>query len=293
MDELDGPPDQPRHHCRRCATATGGRAQRSDHGGVDIVVHNAGITRDKKLVNMATDRWTSVIDVNLTAPERITAELLQHDVIRPNGRVIGVASIAGIAGNAGQTNYATSKAGVIGLVDALAPMAATARVTVNAVAPGFIETQMTAKIPLVIREAGRRMNSLSQGGSAGRCGRDHRVVRAPGVLRRHWQRRTRLRPEPARSLTCQTDARPVRPTSSACTPRRPGARFRCPGRDRSGDRPRTISLGLQLRLEAASRTTTIRWLGYRQGMRIRSIVETVPAHLPACTGLPAPPGADD
>ena len=75
-----------------------------------------------------------------------------------------MASIAGIAGNVGQTNYATSKAAVIGLVDAFAPVAAEQGVTVNAVAPGFIETQMTASIPLMIREAGRRMNSMSQGG---------------------------------------------------------------------------------------------------------------------------------
>jgi 3-oxoacyl-[acyl-carrier protein] reductase len=134
------------------------------HGGVDVVVHNAGITRDKRLANMTEDRWTSVIDVNLAAPERITTELLDRSLIRPNGRIIGVASIAGIAGNSGQTNYATSKAGVIGLVEALAPIAAAQGVTVNAVAPGFIETQMTAKVPVVLREAGRRMNSLSQGG---------------------------------------------------------------------------------------------------------------------------------
>jgi 3-oxoacyl-[acyl-carrier protein] reductase len=134
------------------------------NGGVDVVVHNAGITRDKRLANMTEDRWTSVIDVNLTAPERITSELLDRRLIRPNGRVIGVASIAGIAGNNGQTNYATSKAGVIGLVEAMAPIAAAHGVTVNAVAPGFIETQMTAKVPVVLREAGRRMNSLSQGG---------------------------------------------------------------------------------------------------------------------------------
>jgi 3-oxoacyl-[acyl-carrier protein] reductase len=140
------------------------RSLRDGHGGVDIVVHNAGITRDKKLVNMATDRWTSVIDVNLRAPELITAELLEQGLVRPNGRIVGVASIAGIAGNAGQTNYATSKAGVIGFVAATAPGAAGQGVTVNAVAPGFIETQMTASIPLMIREAGRRMNSLSQGG---------------------------------------------------------------------------------------------------------------------------------
>ncbi len=140
------------------------RAVKDKHDGVDVVVHNAGITRDKKLANMAEDRWTSVIDVNLSAPQRITAELLEQRLIRPNGRVVGVASIAGIAGNPGQTNYATSKAGVIGFVDAFAPIAAGQDVTVNAVAPGFIETQMTAAVPLVLREAGRRMNAMSQGG---------------------------------------------------------------------------------------------------------------------------------
>ena len=140
------------------------RRLREGHGGVDVVVHNAGVTRDKKLANMDDRRWTSVIDVNVAAPQRITSELLDSKLVRRNGRVIGVASIAGIAGNLGQTNYATSKAAVIGLVDAFAPIAAEQGVTVNAVAPGFIETQMTASIPLMIREAGRRMNSMSQGG---------------------------------------------------------------------------------------------------------------------------------
>ena len=83
-------------------------------------MHNAGITRDKKLANMDEDRWGSVIAVNLTAPERITGELLDQGLVNDNGRIIGVASIAGIAGNVGQTNYAASKAGVIGLVDSLA-----------------------------------------------------------------------------------------------------------------------------------------------------------------------------
>jgi 3-oxoacyl-[acyl-carrier protein] reductase len=133
------------------------------HGGVDIVVHNAGITRDKKLRNMKEDGWRSVISVNVTAPERITAELLDQKLVKPNGRVVGIASIAGIAGNVGQTNYGASKAGVIGFVESLAPRLSD-RITVNAVAPGFIETQMTAKIPLATREAGRRMNSMSQGG---------------------------------------------------------------------------------------------------------------------------------
>jgi 3-oxoacyl-[acyl-carrier protein] reductase len=133
------------------------------HGGVDVVVHNAGITRDKKLRNMREDGWRSTIAVNVTAPERITAELLDQKLLRPNGRIIGIASIAGIAGNLGQTNYGTSKAGVIGFVESLAPRLSD-HITVNAVAPGFIETQMTAKIPLMTREAGRRMNSMSQGG---------------------------------------------------------------------------------------------------------------------------------
>ncbi len=133
------------------------------HGGVDIVVHNAGITRDKRLANLDADRWSSVIDVNLVAPERITAELLAQGVIHDNGRIIGVASIAGIAGNLGQTNYATSKAGVIGLVDSLAGEL-TNGITVNAVAPGFIETKMTAAVPFATREVGRRLNAMSQGG---------------------------------------------------------------------------------------------------------------------------------
>jgi 3-oxoacyl-[acyl-carrier protein] reductase len=133
------------------------------HGGVDIVVHNAGITRDRRLANMDEARWSSVIDVNLVAPERITAELLEQGVIHDNGRIIGVASIAGIAGNRGQTNYAASKAGVIGLVDSLAGELKKG-ITVNAVAPGFIETQMTAAVPFATREVGRRLNSMSQGG---------------------------------------------------------------------------------------------------------------------------------
>jgi 3-oxoacyl-[acyl-carrier protein] reductase len=137
---------------------------REHHGGIDIVVHNAGITRDKRLSTMKEDPWRSTLAVNLTAPERITMELLTQDLVRDNGRILAVASIAGIAGNIGQTNYAASKAGVIGLVEAFAPRHAGRGITVNGVAPGFIETQMTGQVPLVIREAGRRMNSLAQGG---------------------------------------------------------------------------------------------------------------------------------
>ncbi|MGI5469532.1 3-oxoacyl-ACP reductase [Streptomyces sp. CA-132043] len=134
--------------------------------GLDVLVHNAGITRDRRLANMAADRWDAVLDVNLAAVLRTTDQLLAAGTLRRGtGRIVATASIAGIAGNTGQTNYAASKAGIIGLVRSLAPRAAEEHgVTVNAVAPGFIETKMTAAVPLFIREAGRRMNSLGQGG---------------------------------------------------------------------------------------------------------------------------------
>jgi 3-oxoacyl-[acyl-carrier protein] reductase len=134
------------------------------HGGVDIVVHNAGVTRDKTLGRMSDDQWSTVIAINTAAPHRIDAELFARDAVRANGRVVMVSSISGIAGNAGQTNYATSKAGIIGMVHAFAPRVAKRGATLNAVAPGFIETAMTAAMPITIREAGRRMNSMSQGG---------------------------------------------------------------------------------------------------------------------------------
>ncbi len=134
------------------------------HGGVDVVVHNAGVTRDKTLGRMTGEVWRTVIDINLSSEERINDALLSGDALRDRGRIVCVSSISGIAGNAGQTNYATSKAGVIGMVEAMAPVFAERGATINAVAPGFIETQMTAAMPIAIREAGRRMNSLSQGG---------------------------------------------------------------------------------------------------------------------------------
>lgn len=138
---------------------------RERHGGVDIVVHNAGITRDKLLVNMDSDRWNSVMAVNLQAQLDITQALLDADgVLKPDARVVCVSSQSGIAGNRGQTNYAASKAGVIGMVRAWAPQFAERNATINAVAPGFIVTEMTAKMPLGTREVGSRLNSLQQGG---------------------------------------------------------------------------------------------------------------------------------
>ena len=134
------------------------------HQGVDVVVHNAGITRDKTLGRMKAELWDSVMAVNLLAPQRIDRALFEAGVVRENGRILGVSSISGIAGNAGQTNYSTSKAGIIGFVESWAGPVGERGATVNAVAPGFIETKMTAAMPIATREAGRRMNSLSQGG---------------------------------------------------------------------------------------------------------------------------------
>ncbi|MBI2692093.1 MAG: 3-oxoacyl-ACP reductase [Solirubrobacterales bacterium] len=134
------------------------------HNGVDIVVHNAGVTKDKTLGRMDEDKWSVLMDINLSSEERINDELLARQLVKANGRVICVSSMSGIAGGAGQTNYSTSKAGVIGLVQSTAPEWAKHGVTINAVAPGFIETQMTAAMPMGPREVGRRMNSMQQGG---------------------------------------------------------------------------------------------------------------------------------
>ncbi|UTW09376.1 3-oxoacyl-ACP reductase [Pseudomonas benzenivorans] len=132
--------------------------------GIDILVHNAGITRDKTLAKMSEAQWDAVIEVNLQAPQRLTQALLHANKLREQARVVLIASISGIAGNPGQSNYATSKAGLIGLAQAWAPALGERGISINAVAPGFIETQMTAAMPLALREAGRRMNALGQGG---------------------------------------------------------------------------------------------------------------------------------
>jgi 3-oxoacyl-[acyl-carrier protein] reductase len=135
------------------------------HGGqAHILVNNAGITRDKLLANMDDAKWDSVMAVNLLAPQRLAEGLVANGSLGEGGRIIGLSSMAGIAGNRGQTNYATTKAGMIGLTQALAPSLAEKGITINAVAPGFIETKMTEAIPLATREVGRRLNSLFQGG---------------------------------------------------------------------------------------------------------------------------------
>ena len=135
-------------------------------GGLDAVIHNAGVTRDKTLAKMDEKKWDMVININLGSIAKLNRYLLDNDVLKDHARIVCVSSISGIAGNLGQSNYATSKAGVIGLVNATAKQLedGSKGMTINAVAPGFIETQMTEAIPFAIREAGRRMNSMSQGG---------------------------------------------------------------------------------------------------------------------------------
>jgi 3-oxoacyl-[acyl-carrier protein] reductase len=133
-------------------------------GGIDVLVHNAGVTKDRTIAKMPEERWQTLMEINLSSEERINDAILDGGRLNENGRIVCVSSMSGIAGNSGQTNYATSKAGVIGMVEALAPELAGRRATINAVAPGFIETQMTAAMPIGPREAGRRMSSLSQGG---------------------------------------------------------------------------------------------------------------------------------
>jgi 3-oxoacyl-[acyl-carrier protein] reductase len=134
------------------------------NGTADVLINNAGITRDKLLANMDDARWNAVMAVNLKAPFSLTRGLVENGSIGEGGRVIGLSSMAGISGNRGQTNYATTKAGMIGLTQALAPELYEKGITINAVAPGFIETAMTDAMPFATREVGRRLNSLYQGG---------------------------------------------------------------------------------------------------------------------------------
>ncbi|MER8026469.1 3-oxoacyl-ACP reductase [Glutamicibacter protophormiae] len=133
------------------------------HGSLDIVVHNAGITRDKLLANMDAARWDSVIAVNIASQLRMNEVFLAAKL--PGLRVVSLASTSGIAGNRGQTNYAASKGGVIGMVRSSAKLFAEQGGSIAAVAPGFIETEMTAKIPLGTRTVARMvLPSLMQGG---------------------------------------------------------------------------------------------------------------------------------
>ncbi len=136
----------------------------SQDSKLDIIVHNAGITRDRTLLGMSEREWDDVLNINLEAVVDITTRVLHRGMLASGGRIICLASVVGISGNFGQTNYSTSKAGLIGYVHGLAEHLQREGATANAVAPGFIETSMTAKIPFVTKQFVRRMSSLVQGG---------------------------------------------------------------------------------------------------------------------------------
>lgn len=120
---------------------------------IDILVNNAGITRDTLLLRMSEEDWDAVLDINLKGTFLMAKALVRTFAKQRSGRIINIASVVGLMGNAGQTNYAASKAGVIGFTKSLARELASRNVTVNAIAPGFIETAMTAKLPAEAREA--------------------------------------------------------------------------------------------------------------------------------------------
>lgn len=130
---------------REAVKALGQKAE-EEMGGVDILVNNAGITRDGLFVRMSDEDWDAVLTVNLTSVFNLTRELTHPMMRRRNGRIINITSIVGVTGNPGQANYCASKAGLIGFSKSLAQEIASRNVTVNCIAPGFIESAMTGKL---------------------------------------------------------------------------------------------------------------------------------------------------
>jgi 3-oxoacyl-[acyl-carrier protein] reductase len=121
-------------------------------GGIDILVNNAGITRDRLLLRMTEEDWDAVLNVNLKGTFNCTKAAIKRMVKRKSGRIVNIASVVGEMGNAGQANYAASKAGIIGLTKAIAREYAQRGISVNAIAPGYIETPMTEALPEKVKE---------------------------------------------------------------------------------------------------------------------------------------------
>ena len=130
-------------------------------GGIDILVNNAGITRDNLFMRMSDDDWQEVIDVNLTSTMHLMKSVMRAMMKQRFGRIINITSIVGVTGNAGQVNYAASKAGMIGMTKSFAQEIATRGITANCIAPGFIETAMTAELPENVVE--NMLKSIPQG----------------------------------------------------------------------------------------------------------------------------------
>jgi 3-oxoacyl-[acyl-carrier protein] reductase len=137
---------------------------KTEHGRIDVLINNAGITRDKTLKNMPEHYWDQVIAINLTAVINLTEDALSMGLISEGGRIISTSSISGIAGNFGQTNYTATKAALIGYSAARSKELKANGITVNAIAPGYIETDMVKTMPLMTRIFAERLTSLAQAG---------------------------------------------------------------------------------------------------------------------------------
>jgi 3-oxoacyl-[acyl-carrier protein] reductase len=130
----------------------------------DILINNAGITNDRLLLRMTKDDWTKVIDINLNGTFLVTKAVIRNMIKQRYGKIVNIASVIGLIGNPGQANYAASKAGIIGLTKSVAKELAARNITVNAIAPGFIETKMTEVIPDEIRKAYLKMIPIGRFG---------------------------------------------------------------------------------------------------------------------------------
>lgn len=119
----------------------------SEYQKIDVAVNNAGITKDGLLMRMSEDDWNSVLDTNLRGVFNVTKAVSRHMMSKRRGKIVNITSVVGITGNPGQSNYVASKAGVIGFTKATAKELASRSININAVAPGFIETEMTGKLP--------------------------------------------------------------------------------------------------------------------------------------------------
>ena len=142
------------------------RMLKQDYDMPDVLVNNAGITRDNLLMRMKEEQWDEIIQTNLTSVYRMSKACLRHMMKKRSGRIISIASVVGLTGNAGQTNYAAAKAGIIGFSKSLAREVGSRNITVNTVAPGFIDTDMTRALPQEARDALIQQIPLERLGSA-------------------------------------------------------------------------------------------------------------------------------
>lgn len=134
-------------------------------GKVDILVNNAGITRDNLIMRMAEEDWDAVLDINLKGTFNCSQAVIRLMMKQRYGRIINISSVSGVVGQAGQVNYSSSKAGLLGLTKALAKEVGSRNITVNAVAPGFIETRLTDNLPQEIKDMSVKMTPLGRFGT--------------------------------------------------------------------------------------------------------------------------------